>query len=176
MGYWHSRGLRGSTLEEMINITNDMYREKGLALIQKISTPITPVELDSKNGLITKAYFEQKSTVDYIGAVQGIPLCFDAKETTRESLPIQNIHQHQILFMEDFEKQKGLAFLLVSFIKYKEFFYLPFPQLKECWDKSRLGGRKSIPYKDFDRSLIIKNERGFLLHYLEAVNTVLCRR
>ena len=33
MGTWNSRGLRGSTLEEMVNWTNDHYLEKGLALI-----------------------------------------------------------------------------------------------------------------------------------------------
>ena len=43
MATWNSRGLRGSTLEELINRTNEQYREKGLALIQKIPTPITPV-------------------------------------------------------------------------------------------------------------------------------------
>ena len=31
------RGLRGSMLEEMVNITNNIYREK-LALIQKVPT------------------------------------------------------------------------------------------------------------------------------------------
>ena len=36
MGTWKTRGLRGSTLEDMINMTNESYREKGLALIQKI--------------------------------------------------------------------------------------------------------------------------------------------
>ena len=36
MATWNSRGLRGSTLEELINRTNEQYREKGLALIQKI--------------------------------------------------------------------------------------------------------------------------------------------
>lgn len=29
MGTWNSRGLRGSTLEEMVNWTNDHYLEKG---------------------------------------------------------------------------------------------------------------------------------------------------
>ncbi len=43
MGTWNSRGLRGSTLEDLINHTNESYREKGLALIQKIPTPITPI-------------------------------------------------------------------------------------------------------------------------------------
>ena len=45
MGTWKTRGLRGSTLEDMINMTNESYREKGLALIQKIPTPITPINI-----------------------------------------------------------------------------------------------------------------------------------
>ncbi len=40
MATWNSRGLRGSTLEDMVNRTNEHYREKKLALIQKIPTPI----------------------------------------------------------------------------------------------------------------------------------------
>lgn len=30
MGTWSSRGLRGSTLEDMINMTNENYRDKSL--------------------------------------------------------------------------------------------------------------------------------------------------
>ena len=92
MGTWNSRGLRGSTLEDLINHTNDLYREKKLALIQKIPTPITPIEIDKSSRHITLAYFDQKSTVDYIGAVQGIPVCFDAKECAVKTFPLQNIH------------------------------------------------------------------------------------
>ena len=36
MATWSSRGLRGSTLEELINRTNEKYRQGHLALIQKI--------------------------------------------------------------------------------------------------------------------------------------------
>ena len=77
MATWTSRGLRGSALEDYINHTNEQYRNKGLALIQKIPTPITPVRIDKEHRHITLAYFDQRSTVDYIGAVQGIPVCFD---------------------------------------------------------------------------------------------------
>ena len=110
MATWNSRGLRGSTLEELVNRTNEQYREKGLALIQKIPTPITPVRMDKENRHITLAYFEQRSTVDYIGAVQGIPVCFDAKECSTGTFPLQNIHPHQVQFMKEFEKQGGIAF------------------------------------------------------------------
>ena len=80
MATWRTRGLRGSDLEEMINYTNEDYRSRGLGLVQKIPTPITPVEIDSATRHITLAYFDRQSTVDYIGSVQGIPVCFDAKE------------------------------------------------------------------------------------------------
>ena len=113
MGTWKTRGLRGSTLEELINRTNESYREKGLALIQKIPTPITPIEIDKASRHITLAYFDMKSTVDYIGAVQGIPVCFDAKECAVRTFPLQNIHPHQIAFMREL-KSRG-EWLLSSF-------------------------------------------------------------
>lgn len=69
MTKWSSRGLRGSALEELVNYTNEDYREKKLCLVQKIPTPITPVEMDPETRHITLAYFEKDSTVDYIGSV-----------------------------------------------------------------------------------------------------------
>lgn len=173
MAYFNSRGLRGSTLEGFINLTNDVYREKKLAIIQKIPTPITPVKISNKDRTITLAYFNEKSTVDYMGVVQGIPVCFDAKETSKGFLPLQNIHQHQVDFMQDFEKQEGIAFMLVYFKMYDEYYYLPFKKILRFWEKSKNGGRKSIPYKDFDKKYIIKQNGKFYVHYLEALNTYL---
>ena len=113
MATWNSRGLRGSVLEELINYANQKYKDKGLALIQKIPTPITPVRFDKESRHITLAYFEKKSTVDYIGAVQGIPVCFDAKECAVDTFSLQNLHPHQVEFMKNFEKQNGISFLLI---------------------------------------------------------------
>ena len=62
MATWNSRGLRGSELEEIVNLTNEKYREKKLALIQKIPTPIKPIQIDKATRHITLAYFDQRST------------------------------------------------------------------------------------------------------------------
>ena len=97
MPSWNSRGLRGSTLEELINLTNSKYEERGLALIQKIPTPIKPINIEPETRHITLAYFDQKSTVDYIGVVQGIPVCFDAKECATETFPHQFSTRQTIL-------------------------------------------------------------------------------
>src|SRR5574344_743376 len=123
MPTWNSRGLRGSILEDLINRTNEKYLEAGLALIQKIPTPITPINIDKETRHITLAYFYQKSTVDYIGAVQGIPVCFDAKECAEDTFSLQNIHEHQVQFMKEFEKQGGIAFFLLLYTKREEYYY-----------------------------------------------------
>ena len=169
-----NRGLRGSEFEELINRTNLVYQKKNLAIIQKIPTPITPVKFDKVSRNITLAYFDQKSSVDFMGVVQGIPICFDAKETNQKNLPLQNIHQHQLDFMAAFTAQQGLAFLLVHFKQYNECYYLPFETLLAHWQIAQSGGRKSIPYDAFDKALLVPFE-GIYLNYLAVVSQVLER-
>lgn len=60
-GTWNSRGLRGSALEDLIRISNEQYREKGLALIQKVPTPITPINNDDVIKERFKQYLELAS-------------------------------------------------------------------------------------------------------------------
>ena len=145
MGTWNSRGLRGSTLEDLINRTNEQYEELGLALIQKIPTPITPVQIDKEHRHITLAYFDKISTVDYIGAVQGIPICFDAKECSADTFPLQNVHEHQISFMEKYEKQGGISFLIIYYTAKDVLYYMRFEEIKKFWERAMHGGRKSYP-------------------------------
>ena len=122
------RGLRGSVFEEMINRTIAEYRLKKLALIQKIPTPIVPMKMDN-DGHITLAYFDKKSTVDYIGNVQEIPVCFDAKECKTDKFPLRNIHKHQVEFMKDWEMQGGISFLLIYFSHKEIAYYMRFNEL-----------------------------------------------
>ena len=176
MATWNSRGLRGSLLEDLINRSNEAYLEKGLALIQKIPTPITPIKIDKENRHITLAYFDQKSTVDYIGCVQGVPVCFDAKECTTDTFALQNIHQHQMRFMENFEKQGGVSFLIIYYTGRDEIFYLPFTDVKKFWDRREAGGRKSFRYEELDREYLLHRGHGVLVPYLEGLQKDLLKR
>ena len=169
MGTWKSRGLRGSTLEDMINRSNEIYREKNLALIQKIPTPITPITIDKESRHITRAYFDQKSTVDYIGAVQGIPVCFDAKECAAKTFPLQNVHLHQMMFMKDFEQQGGIAFFILHFTSEDEIYYIPFRRMYQFWKRMENGGRKSFTYEEIDPEFRVLSSRDILVHYLAAI-------
>lgn len=176
MATWNSRGLRGSTLEDMINRTNEQYLEGGLAIIQKIPTPITPINIDKSTRHITLAYFDQKSTVDYIGAVQGIPVCFDAKECAKDTFALQNIHEHQVTFMQQFEKQGGIAFFLIYYTAKDLFYYLPLEMLLFFWNRSREGGRKSFRFDELNPEYIIPKKHGVLVPYLDMLQKDLSDR
>lgn len=169
MGTWNSRGLRGSTLEDLINRTNERYLEKGLALIQKIPTPITPVRIDKERRHITLAYFDQQSTVDYIGAVQGIPVCFDAKECSVDTFPMQNIHEHQIEFMKNFERQSGISFLLIYYSHKNLLYYMRMEELQRFWERANSGGRKSFRFEELDERFFMKLSNGCFVPYLDAI-------
>lgn len=170
MGTWNSRGLRGSTLEDMVNRTNERYQDMGLALIQKIPTPITPVKIDKEHRHITLAYFEQRSTVDYIGVVQGIPVCFDAKECVADTFPLQNVHEHQVQFMRDFEQQEGIAFLLIYYSAKNMLYYMRYEELQRFWNRAKEGGRKSFRFDELDTRFFLNLKGGCFLPYLDGMN------
>lgn len=176
MGTWNSRGLRGSTLEDLLNRTNEHYEAAGLALIQKIPTPITPVQIDKEHRHITLAYFDKISTVDYIGAVQGIPVCFDAKECSADTFPLQNVHEHQILFMEKFERQGGISFLMIYYSTRDMLYYMRFREIKKFWDRAAAGGRKSFRFEELSEEYFVPWKSGGFIPYLNYLQKDLDER
>ena len=176
MATWNSRGLRGSVLEDLINRSNEIYLEKGLALIQKIPTPITPIQMDKQSRHITLAYFEQKSTVDYIGCVQGIPVCFDAKECSSDTFALQNLHEHQVRFMTEFEKQGGVSFLLIYYSGRDLLYYLTYQSMMKFWERKEAGGRKSFRMEELDIDYILQPRQGLFVPYLDGLQKDLSHR
>lgn len=184
MTTWRSYGHRGDDTEELINITNDYYKSHNVGIITKVPVPIKVIEINRENkenvlgrkikgsAIITKAFFEEKSTVDYIGCVQGFTIVFDAKETNKNYLPLQNIHKHQIEYMDLIRKQKGIAFIIVHFKIQRKFFMIPIEIIKSYHENSFRGGRKSIPLESLDSNFEIAYKNG-LLHYLDTVNIYL---
>ena len=176
MATWNSRGLRGSVLEDVINRLIEEYRRCGLALIQKVPTPITPINIDSSTKHITLAYFDKKSTVDYIGVVQGIPVCFDAKECAQDTFPLANVHEHQSDFMRDFEAQDGVAFLLIFFKNRELYYYMTYRELEYFLERARNGGRKSIAFDELNEDHILGKETNTNLNILRGIQRDLDER
>ncbi|MGI6499661.1 MAG: Holliday junction resolvase RecU [Anaerostipes sp.] len=173
MGTWNLKGLRGSVLEELVNHTNDIYREQRLALVQKIPTSIKPVKFDKKTRQISLAYFDQKSTVDYIGVVQGVPICFDAKECGKDTFPLNNIHQHQMKFMKEFEEQGGISFFLIYYTHRQVCYFMTYEEANVYWMRGEEGGMKHFKYEELDLGRFVPMKKGMVLHYLETLKKVI---
>lgn len=91
---------RGMTLEKELNLTNQQYRDRNIAVIHKKPTPIQVVKVNYPKrsaAKITEAYYRKSSTTDYNGVYRGYYLDFEAKETkNKTTFPLANFHEHQI--------------------------------------------------------------------------------
>ncbi len=167
-----SAANRGMSLEEDINLSNEYYRDMGIALITKRPTPINIVKVDySKGARITDAYFEKQSTTDYNGVYKGKYIDFEAKNTKSEtSFPLSNISEHQIIHLRNVIKHGGIAFFIICFQIKNEVYLLDASFVIEFYEK---GGRKSIPYDVFkEKGVLVKQDYTPRLHYIDAVETL----
>ena len=167
-----SAANRGMSLEEDINLSNEYYRDMGIALITKRPTPINIVKVDySKGARITDAYFEKQSTTDYNGVYKGKYIDFEAKNTKSEtSFPLSNISEHQIVHLRNVIKHGGIAFFIICFQIKNEVYLLDASFVIEFYEK---GGRKSIPYDVFkEKGVLVKQDYTPRLHYIDAVETL----
>lgn len=85
MATWNSRGLRGSTLEEFINLTNEKYAEHGLALIQKVPTPIPLSKSTRAAGILPWLILNRKAPWIILGQCRASPYAL----TPRSAIPIR---------------------------------------------------------------------------------------
>ena len=152
---------RGKVLENLIIASNRQYKLKKIAAIQKVEQPVR-VSKKHPGGKVTGQLLQ--STVDFIGHYRGRGVAFDAKETqNKTSFPLSNLEQHQYNFLEDYHDSGGMAFLVISFTKLNKFYLLPFPLLREYWQRAEDGGPKSIKLIDF--TIPVKTGRGAALDY-----------
>lgn len=173
-----SRSNLGMTLESDIDATNRYYLDANIAVIHKKPTPVQVVNVSypaRNKAKITEAYYKTPSTTDYNGIYKGRYIDFDAKETnSKTSFPLKNVHLHQIKHLDDITKHDGIAFLIVHFKQYQEYYILPFKELKVFWEnQDKEKGRKSIPYSYFkDHLKLVPFSYQPRLDYLKVIDTI----
>jgi recombination protein U len=170
----------GMTLESDIEQTNTFYLNHQIAVIHKKPTPVQVVNVSypaRNKAKITEAYYKTPSTTDFNGLYKGRYIDFDAKETnSKTSIPLKNIHEHQIEHLKNVEKHGGIAFLIVHFKAYNEYYLLPANILFSYWDQKydEEKGRKSIPYSAFmEKAYLIPFGYQPRLNYLKIVDQLL---
>ena len=71
--------------------------------------------------------------------------------------------------MSEFEKQEGIAFLILFFSGRNEFYYLPHRELKKFWERKNNGGLKRFRYEELDPAYFLPHHSGILVPYLEGI-------
>lgn len=160
---------RGQAFEHLIEATNKQYYRNGMATIQKVPVP-WKVFYDRKTKR-SRAIPVKKSTVDFIGIVDGRGIAFDAKSTReRTRFPLTNIEDHQFQFLKSWKDNGGISFILVEFAKKQEVYILTINQLEKWLTEAENGGRKSIPYDWFLTNCdLVRSKNGILLDYLGVI-------
>lgn len=134
--------MSGNDLEKSLNRQNILYRKDGKALILKVEVPI----ILTQSGLVAK-----QSTVDYTGIIKGgLGIAFDAKESiNKTSFPLNNIKDHQLMYLSMFRDYGGLAFFLIH-LKHADknkLYVTPISLIEKYWFFEK---RKSIPFSEFN--------------------------
>ena len=164
----------GMDLEDALNQTNEYYLANNIAIIHKKPTPVQIVKVDypmRSKAVITEAYYKTPSTTDYNGIYRGKYIDFEAKEShNKTSFPLANIHEHQIIHLNNIINHGGIGFLIIYFTHTNEYFYTPFEVVKKYWDNKEMS-RKSIPYQVFkDECYLIKEAYLPRINYLKIVD------
>lgn len=160
---------RGMGFENVLEHTNEIYKRKGIAIINKRPTP---VKVMSKRGNRVTGFFESPSTVDYDGIYKGKPIVFEAKSIkSLTRFDMKNLHEHQYNYLEKCHQAGAIAFLLVEFTSQHKTYLLTFEALRPYWNEAHnVIGKKSMNILDFDVHAY-EVEPGIVpVDYLKVVN------
>ena len=152
----------GMQFESDVTKSCDFYREKGLCAIYKRPTPIKVVKMSKTHpGMIEEAYFQEKSTTDYVGIYKGKYIDFECKETIHEEIPHAMIRQQQYRHLDDVLRLGGIGFFLVSFKRIGEVYLMP---AKIILDANKENSHRGFKYEFFkEKGILI--ERSYLPPY-----------
>ena len=156
----------GTGFQEAVNHTNSAYERLGRACITRKSVPGKFLLRQKDLQFIP----ESKAEPDYGGTLSpgGRAIFYDAKTTQRDALDFDNLHAHQIGFLERMALRGAVAGFLVEFRKYEEVYFLPIQVLSHWRDRM---SRKSLPRTFFVEHLIAAaSGHGLLLFdYLASI-------
>lgn len=169
--YSSTHANRGMVLENLINMTNNQYRNSGFADIDKVPTNVKILKV---TGNRVSGCLQRGRWVDYTGVFKGRSILFDAKETRAKNFPLKNLSPEQFQKLREHHTHGGASFLIISFTAlHEEIYILRFEQLESAWREKEAGGHKSIPLQYFkDHCIKVKSSDGYVLHYLKALTLV----
>jgi len=142
----------GMIFEHALNLANEYYYNRNIAVVYKKPTPIQIVKVDypSRNkARITEGYYKTPSTTDYNGVYKGRYIDYEAKETNNLSFSFKHIFPHQINHLLRVHDHGGIGFLIIFFKKVNEVYLLDIAIFNQLLTEAKAGGKQSISREQF---------------------------
>ena len=71
--------------------------------------------------------------------------------------------------MEKFEKQGGIAFLLIFYSDKNQLYYMRFSEMKKFWQRAQDVGRKSFRLDELNPDYFMSWQQNFFIPYLDWI-------
>lgn len=164
----------GMLFENALNLTNEFYRNRNMAIIYKKPTPIQVVRVDypsRSRARIVEGYYKTASTTDYNGIYRGRYIDYEAKETNKLSFDFKHIYPHQLNHLNQIDEHGGIAFIIIYFKKVNEIYLIDIKTFYQLYQQGEKGGIKSISI-EMMRKIGINVKIGYTptIDYLQAVD------
>lgn len=126
------RNIRnGKIVEERVKVACEVYKEKGVACIDKNSEPVQIVKSLEKQGGFYLARFVHKAKPDFEGVLcGGRAILFDVKSTEQEQIKASALSKVQAQYLEQYDKMGAISAVLVC-LQPEDFFMVPWKVWKE---------------------------------------------
>lgn len=160
---------KGMGLEDEIIKSNEGYLYRGIANIQKISTPWS---VRWEDGKIAGAHPKGKSTLDFRGTIYPcISVSFDCKETKDErGLPLSNITGNQINYIKNALFVHEISFVVCFVIPLNKRYVVPGDKILFYWKRwLENKGKHGFNCIPVDVMTEITPNNGIVLDYIAGL-------
>lgn len=145
IGRKEGHGQRGMAFQRMLDRAHRTYRHARLAVIERnervwsytaeARARALPAFMAARTLDGTRFLVMETSQVDYAGTARGRSIRFDAKETARASIPLDQFTRAQVEELCDHERAGALAGFLVHFARTGQVFWVTASRVREAQDR-----------------------------------------
>lgn len=149
---------RGAVFEDILTASCELYKQLGLAEIDKTPEPMKILKRLENNRFMT--CFLKRAQPDYKGTLQGgKSVVFEAKHTDSEQMEQSRVTAEQVTALDRHQSCGATCFVIVSF-RMTDFYRIPWDDWKNM---KALFQRKYVRLEELEKYRIKQGKGGILL-------------
>ena len=146
MGTWNTRGLRGSTLEDLINRTNEQLQgEKACPDTENTHAHHTDHRLISPAGTSLWLILTRRVPWTISEWFRGFPYALMPRNAVHLLFLCRTSMLTRSVLWRSLRLRVGIAFIVLYYTGMDEIYYVPFRTIKHFWDRMEAGGARALP-------------------------------